>query len=215
MGKGKAESYIHQPGYQRDADLIRDLIFDALALKPGMNVVDIGTGTGLLARRAALAVTTKGRVWATDINESAIARLRKALETEEIRNVELRFVRGERDTGLDDVPKNSIDRVLVINSAKFGRDDERAQNVSYLKAIRDRMKRGGELVYHLDWIRQSGEDLAVEGSKALFAEAGLDFAREISQPAHIPAETWFYSRSGESETKVALKKGFVLVFRRA
>jgi precorrin-6B methylase 2 len=214
MGKGKAESYIHQPGYQKDADLIRDLVFEALALRPGMSVIDIGTGTGLLAKRAALAVQPGGRVWATDINENALTRLRKSLDAAEFRNVELRHAKAERDTGLDDVPRNSIDRVLVINSAKFGRDGDRAQDVAYLRAIRDRMKPGGELVYHLDWIRKSGEDLDVEGSRTLFAEAGLELAREIAQPAHIPAETWFYGRNGEGETKVALKKGFVLVFRR-
>ncbi len=44
-----------------------DLLLAELALKPGMNVADVGAGTGYYARRMALRVGPEGKVYAIDV----------------------------------------------------------------------------------------------------------------------------------------------------
>ncbi len=51
---------------EREREERTDLLLDALQLKPGMVVADIGAGTGYLARRMAPAVMPGGRVLAVD-----------------------------------------------------------------------------------------------------------------------------------------------------
>jgi hypothetical protein len=50
----------------------RDKILDALGLKPGMAVADIGAGTGLFTRLFAARVGKEGRVYAVDIARSFV-----------------------------------------------------------------------------------------------------------------------------------------------
>ncbi len=72
---------------EREKEERTDLLLDALELKPGMVVADIGAGTGYLSRRMARLVAPSGRVLAVDVQPEMVALLRKAAQAEGIRNI--------------------------------------------------------------------------------------------------------------------------------
>lgn len=72
---------------EREKEERTDLLLDALELKPGMVVADIGAGTGYLSRRMARLVSPSGRVLAVDVQPEMVTLLRKAAEAEGVRNI--------------------------------------------------------------------------------------------------------------------------------
>ena len=72
---------------EREKEERTDLLLDALELKPGMVVADIGAGTGYLSRRMARLVAPSGKVLAIDVQPEMVALLRKAAEGEGMRNI--------------------------------------------------------------------------------------------------------------------------------
>lgn len=80
----------HVMGYQGAAWLERqsrereertDILLKSLALKPGMQVADIGAGTGFLSRGMATLVGEKGQVFAVDIQPEMLGKLKKLRKT--------------------------------------------------------------------------------------------------------------------------------------
>ncbi len=88
-----------------------DKMLDALHIRPGQNVADIGAGVGYHAIRLSKRVGPEGRVYATDIQEEMLTLLRQNLKDEKISNV-IPVLSGDLDTGL---PKASIDVVLMVD----------------------------------------------------------------------------------------------------
>ena len=81
-----------------------------MGLKPGMTVVEIGPGKGSYTIAVARRVLPNGKVYAVDIQESVVERLKKRIEREGITNVYPK---------IDDVyalsfDDSSVDRVLAI-----------------------------------------------------------------------------------------------------
>jgi predicted methyltransferase len=63
-------------------------ILQALKLKPGMWVADVGAGTGLFTRLFAPLVTEQGRVFAVDISEAFIRNIMDMAKASGYRNIE-------------------------------------------------------------------------------------------------------------------------------
>lgn len=72
---------------EREQEERTDLLLDALDLRPGLVVADIGAGTGYLSRRIAKAVAPDGRVLAVDVQPQMVALLRAAARREGLRNI--------------------------------------------------------------------------------------------------------------------------------
>jgi ubiquinone/menaquinone biosynthesis C-methylase UbiE len=87
-------------------------ILDAMHLKPGMNVADIGAGSGLFARLMAQRVEPGGTVYAVDIAKNMIDHIRSVAEQEKITN--LKAVLG--DPRSPKLPPHSLDLVSIIDS---------------------------------------------------------------------------------------------------
>ena len=64
-----------------------DLVLQALDLKPGMTVADIGAGTGYYARRIAERVGPAGTVYALDVQPQMLQRLERQLRQSRTPNV--------------------------------------------------------------------------------------------------------------------------------
>ena len=64
-----------------------DQVLDALALRPGQVVCDIGAGTGYFALRAAKRIGEKGRVFAVDVEPRILDVLRARIDKTGVRNV--------------------------------------------------------------------------------------------------------------------------------
>ncbi len=78
--------------FERDGREVHDhqaQIVQALALRPGMTVADVGAGTGLFTLAFAAAVGQGGHVYAVDLIPAFLEHIRKKLKNASITNVTL------------------------------------------------------------------------------------------------------------------------------
>lgn len=87
----------------------RDAIITASRVRPGMDVADIGAGTGLFTRLFARAVVPGGTVYAIDIAGTFIENILRTCHEQGLDNVD-GIVNSQHDTGL---AENSIDLAFV------------------------------------------------------------------------------------------------------
>jgi len=87
-------------------------ILDAMNLKPGMDVADIGAGSGLFARLIAQRVAPGGTVYAVDIARNMVDHITKTAQEEHIAN--LKAVLG--DPHSPKLEPNSVDAICIIDS---------------------------------------------------------------------------------------------------
>ena len=123
--------------YAEGAHLRADLaaaVLDAAALTPGLRVLDLASGPGLLARPAAARVAPTGWVIATDIAETMLAHARDAHDSDMIR-----FVAADAEHLC--LPDQCVDRVLAGLALFMFPHPERA-----LAEIRRVLRPGGRLV---------------------------------------------------------------------
>jgi len=92
---------------QRVAD-----IFDAMRVRPGAVVADVGAGGGFLTVRLARAVGTDGRVLAVDIEPRVLESLRERVRQESLTNVEV--IRGDEDD--PHLAPASLDAAVIVNA---------------------------------------------------------------------------------------------------
>lgn len=121
-------------------------ILDAMHLKPGMNVADIGAGSGLFARLMAQRLAPGGTVYAVDIAKNMVDYITKTAEQEKIPN--LKAVLG--DPRSPKLPPHSLDLVCIIDSYhhfEFPQD--------MLREIRNSLRPDGTLVL-IDFKRIEG-----------------------------------------------------------
>ena len=114
-----------------------DAIFAEMGVRPGAIVADVGAGDGFFTSRLARAVGVNGRVFAVDIDDAAMDRLRKRLHEEGIENVTI--VKGTTDD--PKLPERTLDAALVVNAYH-----EMEQHQSILAALRRALKPDGRLV---------------------------------------------------------------------
>ena len=80
--------YDHEPG-TRHPRVARQVV-DRAFLYPGMKILDVATGTGLVARRAAERIGPEGHVLGVDLSQTMLAQARKATADANLRNIEYR-----------------------------------------------------------------------------------------------------------------------------
>jgi ubiquinone/menaquinone biosynthesis C-methylase UbiE len=94
----------------RDFFKPRKDIVKEVGIKEGFRVLDYGCGSGSYITAVAELVGKSGRVYALDIQPSAIAMVKKVVAKKQLNNVET--VLSDRKTGLSD---QSMDRVLLYD----------------------------------------------------------------------------------------------------
>jgi hypothetical protein len=87
-----------------------EVIADRMQLHPGMMVVEIGPGKGSYTKAVARKVLPDGRVYAVDIQELVIKRLKERVRRERISNIEPRIDNAYNFSLRDE----SVDRVLAV-----------------------------------------------------------------------------------------------------
>jgi len=112
-------------------------IFEAMAVRPGATVADVGAGDGFLTVRLAHAVGATGRVMAVDVSARALDRLRARLDRERVTNVET--VKGDADN--PHLPSASLDAAVIVNSYH-----EMVNYDAMLRLLRTALKPDGRLV---------------------------------------------------------------------
>lgn len=86
-------------------------IMDAIGLKPGMIIGEVGAGRGRMTMWLAERVGNNGKVYANDIDEEALEHLRKRCEREEFNNIEI--ILGEVED--PKLPAGALDIAFMIN----------------------------------------------------------------------------------------------------
>ena len=104
-----AAGWLERP--QREREERTDLLVKMLALRPGMDVADIGAGSGYFTRRMAPPVAPDGIVFATDIQPEMLEYLDASLLLEGIENV-IPVLGRVDDTGL---AEDSVDLILLVD----------------------------------------------------------------------------------------------------
>jgi len=93
----------------RDRHREAERVMDALEIKPGVRVADIGAGTGYYTARVARRLGVGAEVYAEDIKPEYLEQLRARLEREAIRGVKLVLGRA----GDPMLPRDSIDVAIL------------------------------------------------------------------------------------------------------
>ena len=177
--------------WQRPAE-----VFDALALKPGHRVADIGCGSGYFTFRLAARVGAEGKVYAVDIEQKAIDKVRQRKEREKLEQVEP--ILGE---SADPRLPGDLDSVLIVDSYHEFRDYD-----GMMRAVFRAMKPGGRLVI-IDGESPSGRPRA-EYHRLHTIPAGL-VREEVTCQGFVFKE----SRPGFYDAEYG-KKMYFLIFER-
>src|SRR2546425_6048235 len=132
----QAADWLERP--EREAEEKPDLLIEALKLKSGDVVADIGAGTGYYSWRMANMVGDKGLVYAVDIQQEMLDLLAKRMAERKITNV-----KGVLGTIKDPkLPARSVDVVLMVDVYhEFDQPHEMAA------AICKALKPGGRVVF--------------------------------------------------------------------
>ncbi len=133
---------------ERQQEERADLLMAELALKPGMDVADVGAGTGYYSRRMALQVGPKGKVYAIEVQPQML----RVLETTAKRPGYSNIVPV---LGADDnvkLPEASIDLAIMVDVYH-----ELAFPHEVLASIVCALRPGGRVIF----VEYRGEDFSV------------------------------------------------------
>lgn len=160
--------------WQRPRDVVR-----ALGLAPGDHVADLGAGDGYFVPYLAEAVGADGRVYAVEVDDSAIAGLKERFGNGAAPNVEV--ILGDYDD--PELPDGAVDLVLLVNTYHHIED-----RPGYFARLRADLSPAGRVA-----VIDPNADLT--GVLSLFLDAGhqsraSDVAREMEEAGYRPAETF-------------------------
>ena len=147
-------------------------IFDAMQVKPGGVVADIGAGDGFFTTRLSKAVGPDGRVHAVDVAADALRRLRKRVADDALTNVTV--VEGAVDD--PKLGEGTLDAILIVNAYH-----EMTQHQQMLAKMKAALKPGGRLVI-VEPIAESRREGRRE-DQTRNHEIGVDFVREDARAA--------------------------------
>src|SRR4029453_16588537 len=122
---------------QRREDQKPAQVIEALALKPGMYVADLGAGSGYFTRRFVEAVTDKGKVYVIDIEPEALKYVEDSL-VHMHRSFEAEFILARPDN--PKIPFESVDVVFVCNTYHHLTD-----RTGYFRNVKSSLKPSGRI----------------------------------------------------------------------
>jgi precorrin-6B methylase 2 len=133
---------------ERQKEERADLLMAELALKAGMDVADVGAGTGYYSRRMALQVGPKGKVYAIEVQPQMLQVLQTTAKRPGYGNI-LPVLGADDDVKL---PEASIDLAIIVDVYH-----ELAFPSEVLASIVRAVRPGGRVVF----VEYRGEDFSV------------------------------------------------------
>ncbi len=121
-----------------DSERHPEKVVEALGIKPGSKVADVGAGSGLLTVHLARAVKPGGMVVATDIDEGVLELMQARLQAAGLADYVERKVVAADTPGLE---KGEYDAILLAEVDHYFSDP-----VLWLKTAAESLKPGGRLV---------------------------------------------------------------------
>jgi len=114
-----------------------DQIIEAITLKPGQNIADIGAGGGYFSLRFAKIVGQEGKVYAVDTSPDFLEFIKKSAKDERLNNVIPTLVSEDRL----DLPEKSLDFVFMRNVTHHI-----PNRVKYFRNLKDFLKPDGKII---------------------------------------------------------------------
>ena len=114
-----------------------DKIIEAIALKPGQSIADIGSGGGYFSLLFAKIVGEKGRVYAVDTNPEFLEYVKNSAKKEGLNNIIPTLVSGDKL----DLPEKSLDLIFMRNVTHHI-----LNRVEYFKNLKRFLKPNGRIV---------------------------------------------------------------------
>ena len=153
---------------EREQEEAPSKAIEALEVKPGMVIADIGAGSGYYTSRLAKKVAPSGRVYATDIQPGMIEILNRRVKDEGLTNVET--ILGAMDDPR--LPPASIDLAIMVDVYH-----ELQQPQVFLQRLKPAFKPGGRLVL-LEFRKEDPQVPILEVHKMSVAEVRAELAAE-------------------------------------
>ena len=163
-------------GVNRDQWQQPQKVIEALALRLGHRVADLGSGSGYFTYRLAEAVGPQGKVYAVDIDQEMNDLLARAIKEKNIGNVEVILAR------LDDplLPPTGVDLVFTVNTYHHFEN-----RVAYFQKLRKYLRPGGRIAV-IDFDRRAWFEgmwkhyTPAEFIKREMEQAGYALQRELT-----------------------------------
>lgn len=114
-----------------------DQIVEAIALKPGQSIADIGSGGGYFSLRFAEMVGKEGRVYAIDTKAEFLEYVKSSAKEKGLDNVIPTLVSGDKL----DLPENSLDFIFMRNVTHHI-----PNRVEYFKNLKVFLKPDGRII---------------------------------------------------------------------
>jgi ubiquinone/menaquinone biosynthesis C-methylase UbiE len=118
--------------WQKAGELIK-----LLNLSYGSQVADVGCHEGYMTIKLSKVVSTAGKVYAVDVEQNKLDKLKNHLEDRKIKNVKL--IKGDYDN--PKLPENSLDAVIILDTYHEMDDHD-----EILQHIKKALKPGGRLL---------------------------------------------------------------------
>ena len=160
-------------------------IVDQIDIAPGMKVADLGAGSGHYTVALAEAVESAGTVFAVEVQQEVLARLRVDMENlHSLHNIEYLWGDLEHPRGTK-IADQSID-IAVLSNTLFQIEDKAA----VMTEIKRICKPGSELLF-VDWSDSHGglgpnpeHIITPEAAQEIFTEHGFKFLKPVNTGAH-------------------------------
>ncbi len=176
----------------REVFACRQQILAAIGLEPGLEVADVGSGTGLYVGAFSSAVGSEGKVFAIDISPNFIKHLRQRVKEEKLENVDV-VLCSDRNVNLK---PNSVDRVFICDVYHHFE-----YPASSMASVRAALREGGELIL-VDFDREG------EGERGEWLKGHIRAPKEVFQQEIIDAGFKF-----EEEVAIdGFKENYLLKF---
>lgn len=165
-GAGGCETWLERP--EREQEENPEGALDALNLKAGMTVADVGAGTGYMSLKLAKRVGPGGKVYAEDVQPEMLQRVRANAAKAKASNVVA--VQGSFTDPM--LPKGQMDLVLLVDVYH-----EFSEPQKMLRGIRESLKPDGRLVL-LEYRKEDPKIPIREEHKMTVAEVRTEIEAE-------------------------------------
>jgi ubiquinone/menaquinone biosynthesis C-methylase UbiE len=165
-GFGGCETWLERP--EREQEENPDGALDALNLKAGMSVADVGAGTGYMSLKLAKRVGPSGKVYAEDVQPEMLQKVRANAAKAKATNVVT--VQGSFTDPM--LPKGQMDLVLLVDVYH-----EFSEPQKMLRGIRESLKPDGRLVL-LEYRKEDPKIPIREEHKMTVAEVRTELEAE-------------------------------------
>jgi SAM-dependent methyltransferase len=184
----QAAGWLERP--EREQEERTDLLLEAIDLKPGENVADIGCGTGYFAERMARKITPGGVVFGVDIQQEMLDLMVRKMRLKQIKNV-TPVLGAEADPKLAPESCDLMIMMDVYHEFEFPYEMTRKMIAG--------LKKGGRLVF----VEYRAEDPNVP----------IKEVHKMSE-AQIKKEMAIHPELVFSETKKVLPQQHIVIFRK-